>query len=57
MTAKLLTMFDPRTFPTAIPTSPFRTATTLTEISGSDVPPATSVAPMMNGETPSERPR
>ena len=46
-------MLEPTTFPTAISLEPSRAAVTLTASSGSEVPKATMVSPMIKLETPS----
>ena len=46
-------MFEPITFPMAMPLRPFWAATTLVASSGSDVPPATMVRPTTASLTPS----
>src|SRR3990167_4494747 len=50
-TSKILAILEPIMFPKASPTSCFRIATVDTASSGSEVPRATIVTPIINGET------
>ena len=51
----MLNIFDPTTLPTAIPVSPFLAATIDVTSSGSDVPTATIVSPIIVSDIPSTR--
>ena len=51
---RMLKTLLPMTLPMAMAERPFRAATTLVASSGSDVPPATMVSPIMASLTPSD---
>lgn len=52
MTSPMLVILEPTTFPATIAVSPFMAAATFEANSGNDVPNATKVTPIINGEIP-----
>ena len=56
MTNNILVILDPITFPATISELPMFTAAIDEANSGKDVPNATTVTPMINGEMPKDKP-
>ena len=55
-TSKILVILEPITFPTTISEEPLNTEANDVANSGRDVPNATMVTPIMNGDIPNDNP-